>query len=79
MKTEQAYTLGCLSIHLQEDKSLDTRNLGLKLMAAADKAKQKVQVAFSAGRLDTAVALSVRRPKVAEKGGNQKRPGSKRG
>lgn len=76
MKTEKAYTLGCLSIHLQQDKDLDVRNLGLKLMAASDKQNEEVQQAFSIGRMDSAVALSKRRSQVAEKGGNQR--GAKR-
>lgn len=74
MNVEKAYTLGCLSIHLQEDKSLDTRNMGLRLMASADKQPQGVQQAFGAGRLDTAVAVSSRRARSAEKGGIRTAP-----
>jgi hypothetical protein len=63
----KAYTLGCLSICLQEDKDLANRNLGVKLMAVADKKSKELSQAFSAGRYDTAVALSVRRSKLLKK------------
>lgn len=72
MNLEKAYTLGCISICLQEDRSLDVRNMGLKLMASADKQSKDVQEAFGAGRLDTAVSLSKRRSKIAEKRGNRR-------
>jgi hypothetical protein len=78
MNVEKAYTLGCLSIHLQEDKNLDMRNMGLKLMAASDKQPKGVQQAFGAGRLDTAVAVSKHRARSAEKGGNRTAPKRKR-
>jgi hypothetical protein len=67
MNIETAYTLGCLSIHMQEDKSIDTRNMGLKLMAAANKQAKDVQDAFGAGRLDAAVALSKHRSRLLKK------------
>lgn len=68
-----AYTQGCVSIYLQQDKDLAVRNMGLQLMASADRKSLAVSQAFGAGRLDTAVALSLRLRKSAEKAGNRKR------
>jgi hypothetical protein len=67
MNLNKAYTLGCISIHLQEDKDRENRDLGVKLMATAGKKPKDVEQAFSAGRLDTAVALSIRRSKLLKK------------